>query len=339
MSKKRLNMTSSNYKTLLFAIKLILILLIFTFLFWQAARNNAFSELFRQQPRWEMIAAAFLCQCISVSITIIRWRKLAHTLGLMLSLKDAFRYGFLGLALSLAPMGIFGGDAMKTYLLMRRNPEKRSSALASVLVDRVVGLLAMFICATIFICATGFVWKESLLAKSVCNIVFLFTIIGFFGCSVMFLPIFSSVDIERWTLSIPIFGRYAIKLVHPLLIYRNNLPSVLTCFLLSAPVHLSFGLSLWFLASGIFTSIDVPNLPEHIMLYSAVNITSMIPLAAGPFEFVLEQIYPLFGVRIGVGMVVAIAFRIVAILVAAIGIIFYFTLRAEIHEVQEKLNS
>jgi hypothetical protein len=38
-------------------------------------------------------------------------------------------------------------------------------------------------------------------------------------------------------------------------------------------------------------------------------------------------------------MVVAIAFRIVAILVAAIGIIFYFTLRAEIHEVQEKLNS
>jgi uncharacterized protein (TIRG00374 family) len=332
-------MISSSYKAILFVIKLILIVAIFTFLFWQAARNDAFSELFRQKPRWDMITAALLCQGISVSITIIRWRKLAHTLGLVLSLKDAFRYGFLGLALSLAPMGIFGGDAMKTYLLMWRNPEKRSAALASVFVDRVVGLLAMFVCATIFICATGFVFREEILAKSVWNIVFLFTIFGVLGCAFMFLPIFTSVDIERWTLSIPIFGEYIIKLVYPLLIYRNNLRSVMVCFLISLPVHLSFGLSLWFLASGIFTSINVPSLPEHIMLYSAVNITSMIPLAAGPFEFVLEQIYPLFGVRIGVGMVVAIAFRIVAILVAAIGIIFYFTLRAEIHEVQENLNN
>jgi uncharacterized protein (TIRG00374 family) len=255
----------------------------------------------------------------------------------MLSFKDAFRYGFLGLALSLAPMGIFGGDAMKTYLLMRRNPELRSAALASVFVDRVVGLLAMFICATVFICLTGFVFRVEVLAGSVSNVVFLFTVVGFLGCVFMFLPVFSGNDIERLTLIIPVFGKYIIKLVRPLLVYRSNWRSVLICFLMSLPVHLSFGVSLWFLSSGIFTSLKVPSLPEHIMLYSAVNITSMIPLAAGPFEFVLAQLYPLFGVAIGVGMMVAIAFRIIAILVAAIGIIFYFTLRAELHEAKEDI--
>jgi uncharacterized membrane protein YbhN (UPF0104 family) len=264
-------------------------------------------------------------------------RKRAKTLGLSLSVKDAFRYGFLGLVLSLAPMGILGGDAMKTYLLMRRNPAKRSAALASVFVDRVVGLWAMFICAAVFICVTGFVFRVELLARSVVNIVFLFMVVGFWGGVIMFLPIFSGVGIEGFVLMVPVFGKYVIKLVRPILVYRNNFSSVFLCFLISLPVHLSFGLSLWFLAGGIFTSVDIPSLPEHIMLYSAVNITSMIPLAAGPFEFMLEQIYPLFGVSVGVGMVVAIAFRAVAIGVAAIGIIFYFTLRAEILEVKEDL--
>ncbi|MDR1291047.1 MAG: flippase-like domain-containing protein [Planctomycetaceae bacterium] len=330
-------MAKRSLKILSFVIKLILIFAIFAFLFWQAARNNAFTELFKQNPRWQFIVIAFLFQCFSVSITIIRWQKLARTLGLVLPMKDAFRYGFLGLVLSLAPMGIFGGDAMKTYLLMRRNPYERSAALASVFVDRVVGLLAMFICATIFICATGFVFRTELLARSVSNIVLLFTVAGFAGFVFMFLPIFSSEDIKRLVLSIPVFGKYMIKLVIPLLVYRHNSRSVFLCFLFSLPVHLSFGMSLYFLANGIFSTMNVPDLPEHLMLYCVVNITSMIPLAAGPFEFVMEQLYPLFGAVTGMGMVVAIGFRFIAILVAAIGIIFYFTSRAEIHEVQENI--
>jgi uncharacterized protein (TIRG00374 family) len=335
--RERFKVTSKSYKIFILLIKLVLIFAIFAFLFRQAANNNAFAELCKQSPRWQYIVAAFLCQFFSVCVTIIRWRKLAVTLGLILSFKDAFRYGFLGLVLSLAPMGIFGGDAMKTYLLIRCNPYERSAALASVFVDRVVGLLAMFVCAAVFICVTGFVFREELLARSVSNIVFVFTAVGFLGCMFIFLPVFSGGDVERWTLSIPVFGKYVIKLIRPLLVYRNNLRSLLQCFLISLPVHLSFGFALWFLANGIFTSVRVPNLPEQIMLYSAVNITSMIPLAAGPFEFMLEQLYPLFGVQIGVGMVVAIAFRVIAILVAAIGIIFYFTMRAEILKVQDNL--
>ncbi|MDR0392272.1 MAG: flippase-like domain-containing protein, partial [Planctomycetaceae bacterium] len=153
-------MSSRFYKLFIFAVKLILIFAIFAFLFRQAASNNAFAELFNQSPRWQYIVVAFLCQCFSVCITIIRWRKLAKTLGLVLSVKDAFRYGFFGLMLNLAPMGILGGDAVKTYLLIRKNPNERSAALASVFVDRVVGLWAMFICATIFIYATGFIFRE-----------------------------------------------------------------------------------------------------------------------------------------------------------------------------------
>jgi uncharacterized protein (TIRG00374 family) len=282
-----------------------------------------------------MLIAAVFCQAFSVSVTIIRWYKLVNSLGLVLSLRDAFRYGFLGLVLSLAPMGIFGGDAMKTYLLMKRNPDKRSLSLASVFVDRVIGLLAMFVCSVIFIFATGFVFREEILARSVSNIVFSITVIGFLGSSLMFLPISSREVIEGWVLGVPVFGGYGVRVVRLLLVYRGKLRSIFICFLISIPVHLSFGLSLWFLANGIFTSITVPNLPEHIMLYSTVNITSMIPLAAGPFELVLEQIYPLFNVPIGVGMVVAIAFRIVAILVAAIGILFYLTSRAEIQDAQK----
>jgi hypothetical protein len=75
---------------------------------------------------------------------------------------------------------------------------------------------------------------------------------------------------------------------------------------------------LYWLAAGLFPV--VPGLTEHEMLYCAANLTSMIPLAAGPFEFVLaHQLDPLFGTGIGAGLVIALAYRLTTILVAVAG--------------------
>ncbi|MDR2441711.1 MAG: flippase-like domain-containing protein [Planctomycetaceae bacterium] len=329
-------------KTLIFCFKLVLILGIFGFLFWNASQatdadgKNVFELLWEQPKRWELLGAAFFVQLFAVAVTIWRWRCLVQTLGLILSVKNAFRFGFLGLMLNLAPMGIVGGDLIKGYLIAKKNPDYMSQAVASVIVDRIIGLLVMFLCGTIFVCATGFAFRQEVLARTLSQLVFILTIISYTCVGIVFLPFFSKGHIERLLAKIPFCGNTLGKLTRSFLLYRNHKICLLKTFAMTFFVHIPFGFSLYLIAGGLFGS--VPNLIDHIMLYNVVNLTAMIPLAAGPFEFVLEQVYQLFSVEgirmgVGIGLVIALGYRFISILVAGLGIVYYLSSRDEIREV------
>lgn len=322
-------------KAALFSVKLVLIVGIFAFLFWQAGKYKAFDTLWEQPKRWDFVLGAFCMQFFAVSVTFLRWRLLSRVLGLALSIKEAFRLGFLGLMLNLAPMGIVGGDAIKAYLLAKQNPDLRPQAVASVIVDRIIGLLVMFLCGTVLVCWTGFAFREEIWARTISHIVFVLTGVGFLGVGIVFLPFFAKGHVERLMEKIPYGGRSLAKLTRALLLYRNHKVCLIQSFLLTFLVHIPFGIALYMIARGLFTS--TPGLVDHIVLYNVVNLTAMIPLAAGPFELVLDQLYPLFSgpqgpMGIGLGLVVALGHRIISILVAAIGVIFYLSSRQEIRE-------
>jgi uncharacterized protein (TIRG00374 family) len=329
-------------KTLVFCFKLTIILGIFGFLFWKASQatdangKNVFELLWEQPKRWELLGAAFFVQLFAVSVTIWRWRCLVQTLGLELSVKNAFRLGFLGLMLNLAPMGIVGGDLIKSYLIAKKNPDYMSQAVASVIVDRIVGLLVMFLCGAVFVCITGFAFRQEVFARTLSQLVFILTITGYVCVGIVFLPFFSKGHTERLLAKIPFCGKVLGKLAKSFLLYRNHKICLLQTFAMTFLVHIPFGFSLYLIAEGLFGS--VPNVIDHIMLYNVVNLTAMIPLAAGPFEFVLEQTYPLFsaeGIRmgVGIGLVVALGYRLISIFVAGLGIVYYLSSRDEIREV------
>lgn len=332
-----------------FVLKLLLIFGIFAFLFWKASQTadgqeNAFQKLVSQQKQVELLVAAFFVQFFAVSMTICRWRWLARSLGLVLSIKEAFRLGFLGLMLNLAPMGIVGGDAVKAYVLAKQNPEARPQAVASVIVDRIIGLLVMFLLGSFFVLWTGFYSLDAIWARSISQIVFALTIIGYSCVGIVFLPFFAKGHVEQLIARIPVCGRVASKLTKSLLLYRERKICLLQSFLITFLVHLPFGVSLYLIANGLFTS--VPTFVDHLMLYNIVNLTSMIPLAAGPFEFVLDEIYPLFpvdgeAIHHGVGLIVALGYRIISICVAALGIVYYLTSKYELpseNEIDEVMN-
>jgi hypothetical protein len=333
-------MASKIKKILLFFLKLSLILGIFVYLFWKASGTpiedgkNVFQILWEQPKRFDFIAGAFLMQLFAVSMTFVRWRWLVQTFGLTLSLKDAFRFGFVGLLLNLAPMGIVGGDLVKSYLLINHNPKYRTQAVASVIVDRIVGLLVMFLLGSVLVCATGFIFRDDVWSKTLSRITLLLTVIGFTCTGIVFLPFFAKGHIERVLEKIPYCGRIAGKLTNSLLLYRHHKICLFQAFLLTFLVHIPFGISLYLIANGLFQ--NVPGIIDHILLYSTVNLTSMIPLAAGPFELVLNELYHNgFEKGIGIGLVVALAHRLISICVAGVGIVYYLSSKDEIGNIAE----
>ena len=309
-------------------LQLLLIAGIFGFLFWKAAAavdadgKNIFTILCEQPKRWHFLAAAFFVQLFAVALTFIRWRWLVRTLGLQCSHRDAFRLGFLGLMLNLAPLGIVGGDTAKAILIALKNPAYKSQAVASVFIDRFVGLLVMFICGSLLICYTGFYTRPELIARTFTHLVFAFTAAGLLGTGIVFLPFFAKGHCERLIEKIPFCGTLLSKLTGALLMYRNHKRCLLLSSLFTIPVHLSFGMSLYWIAIALFPS--VPGVVEHLMIHNVANLTSMIPLAAGPYEWALEELYKLLAMSVGMGFIVSLMFRLTTIFVALAGIVYYY---------------
>ena len=143
----------ANRKKLLITLaKISLSLLFIGFLFWWALKRPEDRVTFRGmllQPKvWSLLFDGLAALLLVVVITIVRWCFLVRALGIDLSMRDAMRIGFIGYLFNLAPMGIVGGDLLKAWMLAREKPGNRAKALASVVVNRIVGLYVLFLVAT-----------------------------------------------------------------------------------------------------------------------------------------------------------------------------------------------
>jgi uncharacterized membrane protein YbhN (UPF0104 family) len=72
-----------------------------------------------------------------------RWRLLLHVQGIDLGWWRTFRVYLIGAFFNLFLLGATGGDIVKIYYAMRETTSKKTAALLSVLVDRMVGMLAL----------------------------------------------------------------------------------------------------------------------------------------------------------------------------------------------------
>jgi hypothetical protein len=100
----------------------------------------------------KLLLLAVLLLPVSFLILAIRWRWLLGTHGLDPGIGEAIRLTWVGLvANNILPSSI-GGDAVKAYCISRRAPHKRVAAVMTVLMDRVLGLVALLMVGGIALC-------------------------------------------------------------------------------------------------------------------------------------------------------------------------------------------
>ncbi len=90
--------------------------------------------------------------------SFLRHFLLLRALQVPLRLRDVVRIGFIGCFFNLFMPGGLGGDVIKLAYVMRETG-KHTEAVASVMVDRVLGLLGLFTIAGV---ALGFSWEQVL---------------------------------------------------------------------------------------------------------------------------------------------------------------------------------
>ena len=294
---------------------------------------------------WWWLAAAWVSCAAAVTLTLVRWHYLVRSLDVPVKLSHTLRIGLVGYLFNLAPLGIVGGDMLKAWLLARDQHGHRPEAVASVVVDRVVGLYLLFVVASTAIVLTGFRSNPAPFVQWTCKITLVVTAVATLLVISALMPDFSHGKTTRWIAGIPRVGPPLLRLVDAVQMFRQRKRALGVASLISIGVHSLFSLGVFLIAKGLYP--DFPGLAAHFVLSPLSAATGVVPLAVGPFELMLNFLYvyaPTIGggtMALGQGLVVAFGYRIATILIATVGACYYLASRKEvaeaIHEAEEEI--
>jgi len=109
---------------------------------------HSLAQVFQQvEPVWFVLA--IVCIGIVMVCGVVRWQWILRVQGLDLPLKDVFAINFIGLFFNTFMLGATGGDVMKAWYAARATHHKKAEAVATVIVDRIIGLLVLFVIALV----------------------------------------------------------------------------------------------------------------------------------------------------------------------------------------------
>ncbi|MEE3370266.1 MAG: lysylphosphatidylglycerol synthase transmembrane domain-containing protein [Planctomycetota bacterium] len=291
-------------------------------------------ELNSRPKQWDRLVFAFLLTFAGIVITYFRWYMLVRTLGLPFRIRDALRLGFLGYMLNFVSLGSVGGDLFKAIFIAREQTSRRAEAVASVIVDRVIGLYALLVLASSATLA-GTLPGQSDLLKHVGQITLLMTVTG---ALMVFLFAIAPVEKLSATLSwLPLrLGTISVRLVEALSIYRRRPKAVAVALAVSVVTHGMFVTALHLIASGILEA--SPTLAEHFVIGPVAFVAGAVPFmpaGLGALELALDMMYTKISsadLTAGLGVVVALGFRLNTISVATVGAIIYWFSKREVDE-------
>jgi uncharacterized membrane protein YbhN (UPF0104 family) len=194
-------------------------------------------------------------------------------------------------------LGVLGGDLVKTIFLARRQPGRRTEAIASTLVDRIIGLYALFVLASVAILCVD--WEQlhvrdpqQLAAvRMLCWVTVGATVVCTIGLFVVALPSFGRSPLFEWLHGLPKVGATLQRVTTAVRIYRDRPVLMALVGISSIATHTMFVLSVFLIACGLPG--EIPSLPLHFVIVNIANVANTLPLPGGigGFEYVLDFMY------------------------------------------------
>jgi glycosyltransferase 2 family protein len=295
------------------------------------------SSILRQRKNWLPLAAGFCLAFAATMISFVRWHLLVRALDLPFRLADAFRLGFLGHLLTFVSGGNVGGDLFKAVFVAHEHPGRRAEAVATVLVDRIVGMMALLLITStaILLAAPA---QAAPVVRGICEATLLATALGVILLAAVLVPRHPSQWLLATITRVPKLGETLRGFVGSAGVYRRK-PGVLLLTLgISVFTHLLFVLSLSLVAVSVLDT--APSVGEQAIIVPLSMVAGALPLTPGglgTFELAMDQLYRLLpAVPTADGILVALAYRLMTVLIAVIGLVYYWSSRREVAELMDE---
>ncbi len=312
-------------KAALTTLKIVAPIGLFAYLLWNVPPED-YRAFWEQPKQWPLLVAAQTLALTAISISFVRWFLLVRTFGIPFRLIEALRLGFLGYMLNFVSFGSVGGDLFKAILVARDKPSLRPEAVASVLLDRAIGLLGLIILAWVSLLAIG----NEQLSEVMRAIRWGAGVVVIGSAAGLGLMLFAGEWFDSWIAlfkKVPLLGDSLWRMAKAVRQLRNH--KAMFCFLvvLAVCVHSLLAITIFLISSGIY--VEHPTLQEHLVVVPPGMAAGALPLAPGGLgvqETALSQLFeqlPSLPDRFS-GILVASVYRIVTIFICGIGIILYW---------------
>jgi len=152
--------------------------------------------------------------------------------------------------------------------------------------------------------------------------------------AVILLPGWDRSRLMQTAYRIPKIGVVVHRLAGALKVYRGKRGILAVVAAVSLAVHVVFAMSLYLSAAAVFA--QHPTLTDHFIIVPLSLTAGALPLAPaglGTFEAAMRILYQEIPAQAGGdGFLVALVFRVITIVIAAIGVVYYWLGRREVGE-------
>ena len=288
-------------------LNLTLVAVAFGLLAWVVYGNRQkIAEVFQKPVDYRFFAIGLALYLTALMVTFARWHQLVRAQGLTFSFRDAVRLGFIGNVFNLVIPGAVGGDVIKAAFLCRMQPDRKPQAVASMVLDRILGLLGLFSLAGL---AGALAWSSADRdVRILIGLVWTALATGFLGLAVVFSPTLYR-PLNRLVAGRGKLERIVRELEAIGLAYRERLPMVFGMLGASILGHSIFVIAFYSASVALFE--DLPTLAQHYLLVPLALFTIAVPLpfgALGLSEQISGQLFQM--VHHTDGAIAMMAFRI-----------------------------
>jgi glycosyltransferase 2 family protein len=285
----------------------------------------------------------FLAIFVGTCISVVRWYVLMRSVGLDTTLGTVFRLGWIGVFFNNIVPGLTGGDLVKAIYVTREHPNQRADAVISVIVDRIIGIVALALIAAVIIPFDFERYREAALG-----------IYGFLGATAVGAALVLSRRIKARLKAL--LGRTGRgggdgpgllgKLDRAVSIYRDRLGTISVAMLMSLTVHLLLIVGIWLFGDAIahgnrpapgldatasaarqqqLDTLGALGIDAYCSTVPIIMIISSLPIAPagiGVGEQAFKYFFGKVGVEGGDAVALSLTYRFTAMITSLLGGVF-----------------
>jgi uncharacterized membrane protein YbhN (UPF0104 family) len=310
---------------------------------WKPADGSqGLQDALGKEIAWAPLLLAGAICLASTLLTFVRWYVLVRAQDLPFTLGGAMRLGLIGYYLNTFLPGAVGGDIVKAACIARQQ-SRRTVAVATVLIDRAVGLCGLFWLVAllgVLFWAGGGLEQLAVTAGAVAVLeVITLTAVGLTAASVLFwvvlgvLPALWAERLAGWLGGIPKVGPSLAELWRAVWLYRCRGRSVGLALGMAVVGHVGFVLTFYFAALTLTPASELPTLGAHFLLVP-VGIAFMAffptPGGVGGGEAGFGEVYRVAGAAAASGVLATLVVRAINWTLGLVGYLVYLQTRPQL---------
>jgi uncharacterized protein (TIRG00374 family) len=322
-------------------------LLLLGYLFY--SNRLALAELATRPKNWFYMLVAFVLCSAAMLLTFYRWYLLVWAQDFPFTIRDALRLGYIGYLFGYVAPGAAGGDVFKAAMIATEQTSRRAVAMATVLLDRILGVLALFMVGAFAMFFQDPRLLQNADVKICVALLWLGSAGGVLGLVVMLHPVFPRSRLLKRLIRMPKVGNLIAGLVNAVLLYQQRRAIVVLTVLISIVGHFGTLSSFYFCGLAINAGAAAPGYWTQLLLIPIAELFAFIapsPGGIGALEYAVQRCYMSANEALGNGTITAgtasaagfsaaLANRLATIIIVAIGAGYYMMARSEINRALE----